>query len=190
MAKRIRLLRLKWWNRWYAFFIIIIAIALLFEPIWTSTVMANARFRMYQFQSQSTQMWPTLYPKDRFVVDNWAYRNRSPQRGDIVVFRSPLDEKALLIRRCVALPNDSIQIRKHRILINNQPVKELQATEVMLDDFGPYRVPVSRYFCLSDNTNQGPDSRHFGAILISDIEAKVLYIYWSNEARKIGLTLE
>ncbi|MDD4753931.1 MAG: signal peptidase I, partial [Desulfitobacteriaceae bacterium] len=60
----------------------------------------------------SSSMEPVLRPGDRILVNKWIYRFRDPERGDIVVFRYPMDERIQYIKRIIALPGEVIQGRK------------------------------------------------------------------------------
>ena len=72
------------------------------------------------FQSvtmQESSMEPTLSVGDRFFMNRVIYRISSPQRGDIIVFKTNgEDDAALHIRRVIGLPGETIQIKDGRIL--------------------------------------------------------------------------
>ena len=88
----------------------------------------------------------------------------SPQRGDMIVFRtSASDDAALHIRRVIGLPGETVQITGGRILINGEVYNEgkdfpmitnpgLAATAVTLES--------GEYFVLGDNRNNSEDSRY------------------------------
>ena len=88
----------------------------------------------------------------------------SPQRGDMIVFRtSASDDAALHIRRVIGLPGETVQISGGRILINGEVYNEgkdfpmitnpgLAATAVTLES--------GEYFVLGDNRNNSEDSRY------------------------------
>lgn len=84
-----------------------------------------------QFTIPSASMRNTLMIGDHllvnkfiFAVPQWSWeRNlmpmRMPNRGDIVVFRYPLDRDTDYVKRCVAIPGDTIEIKNKRLFINN-----------------------------------------------------------------------
>ena len=80
------------------------------------------------FQSVSMQegsMEPTLAVGDRFFINKVAYKLGSPQRGDILVFKTSTKEEASLhIKRVIGLPGETIQIRDGQILIDGETYKE------------------------------------------------------------------
>jgi signal peptidase I len=86
------------------------------------------------FRIPSDSMMPTLLDGDFIIVNKFAYGLRlpvinekiipigEPQRGDVVVFRYPLDPSTNFIKRLVGLPGDHVQVRDNLITINGKPV--------------------------------------------------------------------
>ena len=86
------------------------------------------------FRIPSDSMMPTLLDGDFIIVNKYAYGLRlpvinrkildvgEPQRGDVVVFRYPLDPSTNFIKRLVGLPGDHVEVRDNRIAINGKPV--------------------------------------------------------------------
>jgi signal peptidase I len=80
-------------------------------------------------------MMPTLLDGDFIIVNKYAYGLRlpvinrkvfavgEPQRGDVVVFRWPVDPSTNFIKRLVGLPGDHVEVRDNRITINGKPVE-------------------------------------------------------------------
>ena len=118
-----RLLMQPWWLDWTAglFPVILIVFLLrsfLFEP----------------FKIPSGSMIPTLLVGDLILVNKFHYGIRLPvinrkiidnnpvQRGDVMVFRYPVDPRQDYIKRVVGLPGDEISYVNQRLSINGQPV--------------------------------------------------------------------
>src|SRR5438309_7120899 len=86
------------------------------------------------FRIPSDSMMPTLLDGDFIIVNKYSYGLRlpvinrkilevgEPQRGDVVVFRWPVDPSTNFIKRLVGLPGDHVEVRNNRISINGQPV--------------------------------------------------------------------
>ena len=87
-----------------------------------------------QFTIPSASMRNTLMIGDHLLANKfifarpqWAWEEklfpmRSVQRGDIIVFRYPMDRNADYVKRCVALPGDTVEIRQKRLFVNGQQV--------------------------------------------------------------------
>lgn len=93
------------------------------------------------FTIPSASMEPNLYEGDYIIVSKWSYgysrhsvpfspplfdgrvmSNNRPQRGDVVVFKLPRDNRTDYIKRVVGLPGDRIQMRDNQLYINGRPV--------------------------------------------------------------------
>lgn len=149
-------------------------------------------------------MKPTIQEGDRVVVNKLAYDLKvpfttinlykwgNPQRGDIVVFFSPVDGTRL-VKRVVAVPGDKIEMRENQLFVNGQPARQSPIAIVGSDEtgpayvleedltghnhkmmvtpeipavrsFGPVEVPEGHYFVLGDNRDNSNDSRFIGFI--------------------------
>lgn len=119
------------------------------------------------FQSvtmQESSMEPTLAVGDRYFMNRVIYKFSSPQRGDVIVFRTNgSDDAALHIRRVIGLPGETIQIVDGQILIDGETYKEGKDFPV-ISNGGMAASPVSlesgEYFVLGDNRNNSEDSRY------------------------------
>ena len=75
----------------------------------------------------SESMEKTLLVKDRLIVDKLSYRFTEPKRGDVVVFEAPLQatdgqRNIDFIKRLVALPGDTVQVKEAKIIVDGEPV--------------------------------------------------------------------
>ncbi|KAK0329108.1 hypothetical protein LTR94_038085, partial [Friedmanniomyces endolithicus] len=62
----------------------------------------------------------------------------APERGDIVVFKLPRDNKTDFIKRVIGLPGDRVQMIANKLYINGQPVQDVVVSQgEMQDIFGP-----------------------------------------------------
>jgi len=118
-----KLLAQPWWLDWTAglFPVILIVFLLrsfLFEP----------------FKIPSGSMVPTLLVGDLILVNKFHYgvrlpvlnkkiiANNDPQRGDVMVFRYPVDPRVDYIKRVVGVPGDEVAYLNQKLSINGQPV--------------------------------------------------------------------
>jgi signal peptidase I len=148
-------------------------------------------------------MRPTILEGDRIFVNKLAYDLKvpfttwhllewaDPQTGDIVVCFAP-DSGERLVKRVVALPGDTVEMRNNVLLVNGQPAMYQPVTGVSgpsggarwmdetvggrthaillspgvraMRSFPQTRVPAGQYFVLGDNRDQSRDSRFFGFV--------------------------
>ncbi len=79
-------------------------------------------FIIQSFHIPSGSMIPTLLVHDFILVDKVTYHLRKPDRGDVVVFHYPLNEKIYYIKRIIGIPGDRVQLRDGVVYINGKPV--------------------------------------------------------------------
>jgi signal peptidase I len=143
-----------------------------------------------QFSIPSGSMIPTLNIGDRIAVNKYVYRLNEPQRGDIIVFKSPPSadkNEADFVKRLVGLPGETVDIRQGQIYINGQPLREPYLNEPNATDpepgFAsslefPYRIPEDRYLLLGDNRRDSFDSRGWGVVEPERIKGKAVLKLW------------
>jgi signal peptidase I len=112
----------------------------------------------------SGSMEPTLEVGTHYLVNRWIYRFRSPEHGDIIVFRSPVDEKIGFIKRVIAVAGDEIELREKKVYLNGKLLEEpytiykRAGEHLMGDNLGPFKVPESSFFVLGDDRDESDDS--------------------------------
>ncbi|MEM6792364.1 MAG: signal peptidase I [Acidobacteriota bacterium] len=164
-------------------------------------------FIIKTFYIPSESMVDTLLVGDHLFVNRQIYGrsgaalegllpSRSLQRGDIVIFRSPKDPQTDLVKRCIGLPGDRIELIDKRLYVNGEPVddgsftqhtdprifpnKRFLSRETRLrDNFLLKVVPEDHFFFLGDNRDESYDSRYWGAVPQRYIKGRALMIYWS-----------
>lgn len=161
----------------------------------------------------AASMSPTLAPGDQIVVERVTRRARTPQRGDIVVFRSDgipalNPEKTVYIKRVAGLPGETVQIRPPDLVINGRPVTEpvhFARRRAGLAFLESLALPVSssnrvalasaeseltlgpdEYFVIGDNDNSF-DSRYWGPVPAENILGRVTRIYWPLSRASVRL---
>ena len=96
-------------------------------------------------------------------ADGERHLFRPPNRGDIVVFRFPLDPKRDFIKRVIGIPGDSIEIRDEKVFVNGTQLVENYILATSNYTYGPKTVPPGRYFVLGDNRRNSYDSHAWGS---------------------------
>lgn len=96
-------------------------------------------------------------------ADGERHLFRPPNRGDVVVFRFPLDPKRDFIKRVIGIPGDTVEIRDEKVFVNGTPLVENYILATSNYTYGPATVPPGRYFVLGDNRRNSYDSHAWGS---------------------------
>ena len=140
-------------------------------------VLNNFIVQLYWIPSPS--MEPTLLIKDRVIVSKVSYWRNQPERGDIIVFKFPLDTKINLIKRVIGLPGERLSVKNNLVYINDKALTEPYVpTQIKIPDFGPVEIPAGQYFMMGDNRENSADSRVWGFVKHEQIRGKAVYLYW------------
>ena len=154
------------------------------------------QFLFRQYVVDGISMVPTLQNGERLLVDRIPYYFGPPKRGDIIVFRAPLQyapQGQDWVKRVIGLPGDTIQIKNGQLYLNGKLVREPFINGPMLKSrpFGPEKVPPGDLFVMGDNRNVSLDSRIIGPIKISSVIGRVDIVFWPlNQFHVIGTTQE
>jgi signal peptidase I len=140
--------------------------------------------RLFIFQPfivKGQSMEPNFEDGDYLIIDEITYRFREPKRGEVVVFKNPLNERQRFIKRIVGLPGEKIEISNGKIFISNGERKIL--TEHYLNfsfTSGDVQITLGKdeYFVLGDNRQFSLDSRRFGPIKKKEIVGRVFLRLW------------
>jgi signal peptidase I len=137
--------------------------------------------QLYQpVKIEGNSMTPLLSNHESIVINRLVYHLEQIHRGDVVVFRYPLDATKSFIKRIVGLPGETVQIRQGLVYVNGNWLPEPYVLSQYADvsDFGPIHVPNGNYFVLGDRRNSSNDSRVFGTVATRSIEGRADFAYW------------
>jgi signal peptidase I len=115
---------------------------------------------------------------------------REPRPGDIVIFRSPVDPERDLIKRCVAVGGQTVEVVDKVLYVDGKRFEDPPRAKYMdptcypagvnpRDNFGPYEVPAGHFFMMGDNRDNSADSRYWRTVPKKLIKGKAMNIYWS-----------
>jgi signal peptidase I len=148
-------------------------------------------FLFQQYYIDGPSMQTTLSPRDRVLVNKLSYKLHDVNRGDVVVFdRVSGADHDDLIKRVIALPGETIEIRNCVVFIDGQTLQEpyLDAIQVAQTepskrcgshvDMSPTTVEDDHVFVMGDNRVQSFDSREFGSIESSMIRGRAFVAVW------------
>ena len=139
---------------WVKSFIIMFAFALFL----TQFIIINAVI-------PSGSMEDTIMTHDRLIGARFSYWFSEPERGDIVIFHYPVDEKKIYIKRVIGLPGETVRIEDGEIYIDDaeEPLPEgyLKEKWEVLNTGFEFQVPEGCYLMLGDNRNWSEDARYW-----------------------------
>ena len=191
---------------------------------WTVTIILllfGTTTLVQAFVIPTGSMEDTLLIGDHLLVDKLAYAPPGPvskfllpyepvKRGDIIVFRYPVDIRQTFVKRCMGVPGDRIRLVNKQVYLNGKKLDEpyvyhkTEYIEPYRDNFpsdpnvhisdsgqdmlehhvvnGEVVVPPDSYFAMGDNRDSSLDSRYWGFVPRDNIMGKPLIIYWSYDA--------
>jgi signal peptidase I len=197
---------------------------------WTVTIILllfGTTTLVQAFVIPSASMEDSLLIGDHVLVDKLTYSPagaiskhllpyRDVRRGDIIVFRYPLDIREDYVKRAIGVPGDHIRLVNKQVILNGKPVNEPYVVHktAYLDSYrdnfptqpnaplppsamdmlehhvenGELVVPQGYVFAMGDNRDNSSDSRYWGFVPRENIVGTPLVIYWSFEAPTEDLT--
>jgi signal peptidase I len=135
----------------------------------------SARVRVDGFS-----MRPTLQDGEYILINKLAYKFSEPVRGDIVVFKFPVNPEEDLIKRIIGIPGDTINIQDGVLNVNGVVVDEPYINAPPAYN-GTWQVPEGQLFVLGDNRNDSRDSHQWGLLPIENVIGRAVLIYWPPE---------
>lgn len=136
-------------------------------------------FLIQPFYIPSGSMEPTLGIGDKIIVNKLGSFFKDPQRGQVIVFKYPVDPSQDFVKRVVGLPGETIEIKDSRVYIDGEVLEEEYLPEgLSYGDFGPVTVPEDAYFMLGDNRDNSQDSRVWGPLPRNLVTGKAILIFW------------
>ena len=134
-------------------------------------------------------------PRAVAALDRWLPR-RPVRRGDLIVFKFPEDPRRDFVKRVIALPGDTIEIRDKTVSVNGGGESASGAfhSESRIwpedpevpdglkrrDQFPLSGIPPETYFAMGDNRDNSYDSRFWGPVPAANLKGRPLFVYWSH----------
>src|SRR5437667_4915696 len=178
-----------------------------YEALLIAVIFVNfARIFAFQaFKIPSPSMEDNLKVGDHIIVNKFIFGAgtnldgllplRLIRRGDIIVFRYPLQPDTDFVKRVIGMPGDTLEVRDKKISVNGKQLDEpyvihedstiyplqpaLPEPYRSRDQFGPYTVPPGQYFAMGDNRDRSGDSRYWGTGPRGMIKGRAFMVYWS-----------
>jgi len=129
---------------------------------------------------EGTSMAPLLSDQERIFINKFVYRFEPIERGDVVVFWYPLDRSKSFIKRVVALPGETVELRAGRLYVSGKELTEPYVPSSYLDgaNYPPLTIPADSFFVMGDHRDSSNDSRVFGPVARQFIYGKAVFAYW------------
>jgi signal peptidase I len=169
-------------------------------------VLAIKAWVVNPYRIPSSSMEPTLHcarpatgceagTSDRVLANRFIYHFRNPERGEIVVFKTPAlarqecGSEGTFVKRLIGLPGEVWEERDGIVYINGKRLNEPYISPNRRDhntlglaDLPPRatytRIPKDYYLMMGDNRNSSCDSRRWGLVPRKNLIGKVFATYW------------
>lgn len=133
---------------------------------------------LLNFRISGSSMLPTLHDGEYVFVYRLAYWRHPPKRGDIIVFRYPLNPKRTLIKRVIGLPGETVSVHNGQVYINGKPLPEDYILSSPRYTAAPVTVGPDEVYVLGDNRNNSNDSHAWGLLKQEMIVGKAVVRFW------------
>jgi signal peptidase I len=165
-------------TRAFVDWVVVVGIALLVAILVRTFLLAH-------FVVDGTSMYSTLDTGDRVFVNKLSYRLHDPNRGDVVVLHQIGNSTERdLIKRVIALPGETIEIRSCEVTIDGRHLEEPYLDPSVVTpgncggDYAPRTIPDDSVFVMGDNRAGSSDSRALGPIHESDLVGRAFVVFW------------
>lgn len=110
-------------------------------------------------------MEPNFHDGEYLIIDELTYQFRQPRRGEVIVFRYPLNPREFFIKRIIGLPGETVEIQTGKVVAKAAPNVTMILSE-------------NEYFVMGDNRPNSSDSRFWGALPKNKIMGRALLRLW------------
>ena len=166
------------------------AIASIFDFLQGIVVVLAILVMIYLFimspqEINGASMEPNFHNGEYILTNKILYKLRDPVRGDVVIFKSPMNKEIDYIKRVIGLPGDAVSLKENALWVNGVKVSEpylAPSTPIFggsyLHEGQSVTVPPGTYFVAGDNRPHSSDSREFGPIAKEDFIGVAIFRYF------------
>ena len=157
----LRIMRSFLFNIWEVLEVVLIAAV---------TVFLIRAFIVQPFLVSGRSMFSSFVDADYVLVDELSYIFKGPERGDVIVFRYPLNPKLFYIKRVIGTPGDHVVVKDGEVFVNEVKLKEeyLDPGVTSMGRVDEY-VGEGELMAFGDNRPHSYDSRSFGPFPFDNI---------------------
>ncbi|OGG08392.1 signal peptidase I [Candidatus Gottesmanbacteria bacterium RIFCSPHIGHO2_02_FULL_40_24] len=142
-------------------------------------------FIIQPHEVKGSSMEPSFQNNEYIITDKLSYRFGNPQRGDVVIFKAPINPDVDYIKRIIGLPGEKVKISQSKVYIDDKLLDEPYLEEItplfpggFVQEGITIDIPIDHYFVMGDNRPHSSDSREFGPIPRKSIVGKAIFRYW------------
>ena len=150
--------------------------------IMAAVITVAFRTSLQTFGIFMSSMEPNFHEGQRLLVNKAAYFFAEPQRGDVIIFHAPGNQNGDYIKRVIALPGDTVEIKSSAVYVNNIRLDEPYVRDPPNYSLGKMVIPQQQYFVLGDNRNNSNDSHRGWLVPRDDIVGKAWLSTWPPDS--------
>jgi signal peptidase I len=136
------------------------------------------RVSVQAYKVRENCMEPNFYEDEWLLAGKAAYWWGEPQRGDVIILEPPFDSDYPFIKRIIAIPGDTVEVKDGKVYVNGTALEEPYIKEAPAYSYPLTELGEDEYFTLADNRNNANDSHVWGKLPRENIIAKVWFSYW------------
>jgi len=154
-----------------------------FRDILITLILAIVIFFLLQVTVQSfiiveRCMEPEFQEGERLLVNKVVYYFHEPERGDVIILHPPFNPEAVYIKRIIALPGDTVEVKEGAVYVNGIELDEPYIKEPPTYTYDQEEIPENEYFVLGDNRNNANDSHKGWTVPRQNIIGKAWLSFW------------
>ena len=125
-----------------------------------------------------SSMEPNFQEGERLLTNKLASKFHQPERGEVIIFHYPNNQQMDLIKRVIALPGDSVEVKNGLVYVNGAKLDEPYIKEPPTYKLDKRKIPENEYFVLGDNRNNSNDSHTGWTVPRQNIISKAWLVFW------------
>lgn len=131
-------------------------------------------------------MFPTFKNQEFLLSSLLDVSFNNLKRGDVIVFKSPIEDDKLYVKRIIGVPGDSIKVEGGSVFLNRKKLDELQYLDKSVLTYGgsfladteEVVVAPHTFFVMGDNRQASSDSRQWGLLEYKKIVGRSMFRIW------------
>jgi len=141
-------------------------------------IFALFRVTLQGYTVRYSCMLPNIEDGECIMASKASYFFSDPQRGEVIIFDPPNSSQFPYIKRVIAVPGDTVEVRDNKVFINGIPLEEEYLMEPPHYTMLPKTIPKDEYFVLGDNRNNSNDSHNGWTAPRDNVIGKAWLVYW------------